>query len=190
MRKDFVPVVIFLSLALVVVLIGLGAQRTDTSGLLGAIQKQRQALQALPQGRVGTPDQYPPPEVTGEIDVDTSRDPASTICNPSWSTKSIRPPVSYTNSLKKKQIAQFGYKDTTMANYEEDHYISLELGGSPTSTRNLWPESYNTPSGGAKVKDKVENFLHKQVCTGNISLGEAQREITTDWVKVLQDNHL
>jgi hypothetical protein len=33
-------------------------------------------------------------------------------------------------------------------------------------------------------KDKVENFLHRQVCSGRMSLTEAQRQIATDWIVV------
>lgn len=106
-----------------------------------------------------------------------------TICNSSWSTKSIRPPVSYTNTLKKMQIKAYGYSDTSMADYEEDHLISLELGGSPTDSRNLWPESYKTTPN-AKNKDSVENWLHKQVCNGSLTLQEAQHDVSTDWTKV------
>lgn len=113
----------------------------------------------------------------------TQENISQNICNSSWSTKSIRPPVSYTTPLKIKQIAQYGYADTATASYEEDHLISLELGGSPTDPRNLWPEAYNTTPG-AKQKDLVENYLHKQVCDGSMSLQEAQTEISTDWTAV------
>lgn len=58
----------------------------------------------------------------------------STICVSGW-TATIRPPVSFTNSLKAKQIGEYGYSDTKMASYEEDHLISLELGGAPAASR-------------------------------------------------------
>ncbi len=119
----------------------------------------------------------------------TTANMSQTICNKSWSTKSIRPPVSYTNKLKAQQIKDFGLSDTSMADYEEDHLISLELGGSPTDPKNLWPEPYtltiNGENLGARIKDKVENYLHDQVCAGNIPLADAQQQIATDWVKVL-----
>lgn len=108
-----------------------------------------------------------------------------TICNPNWSTKSIRPPVSYTTPLKIKQIAQYGYSDTNTADYEEDHLISLELGGDPKSPLNLWPEPYNITYG-ARLKDKVENYLHAQVCSGNITLLEAQSQVANNWFAVYQ----
>ena len=105
-----------------------------------------------------------------------------TICNPGCSTRSIRPSSSYTTRVKKQQLREWGLPGTA-ADYEEDHFISLELGGDPTDPRNLWPEPYS-PRPGAKEKDVVENYLHKQVCSGTMTLQEAQRDITTDWYKI------
>lgn len=65
---------------------------------------------------------------------------------------------------------------------EVDHLISLELGGS-NDFQNLWPEPY-VPHPGARDKDKVENFLHREVCAGRIPIQEAQREIAEDWYAV------
>lgn len=108
-----------------------------------------------------------------------------TICNPKWSTASIRPASSYTTKLKIQQIESgYNYKeDINPSHYEEDHLISLELGGSPKDPGNLWPEPYDAgfPSGGAKAKDLVENYLHKEVCTGQMTLDEAQMLVVTDW---------
>jgi len=107
---------------------------------------------------------YPDPRRTpGFTNPDvTQENIEQTICNPEWSTKSIRPPESYTTGLKKKQMQAWGLPGTT-ADYEEDHLISLELGGSPSDSRNLWPEPYN-PSPDARQKDTVENYLYKEVC--------------------------
>ena len=71
----------------------------------------------------------------------------------------------------------------TTADYEEDHFISLELGGSPSDPRNLWPEPYG-PKLGAGEKDVVEKYLHKQVCSGALTLEEAQKAITKDWYRI------
>jgi hypothetical protein len=56
----------------------------------------------------------------------------------------------------------------------------LELGGS-NSIKNLWPESYRTVWN-ARVKDRLENRLHELVCSGQLDLATAQREIATDWI--------
>src|SRR5436190_23881636 len=54
----------------------------------------------------------------------------TTICVSGW-TATVRPPSSYTTALKVKQIAEYGYSDTSTADYEEDHLVPLELGGAP-----------------------------------------------------------
>jgi len=138
--------------------------------------------------RIGPPDIYPDPARTpGATDPDITQDDVqSTICNPRWSTRSVRPPAEYTTRLKSEQLRESGFSDTDLRDYEEDHLIPLELGGNPQDPRNLWPEPYRTsiPDGGAHSKDKVENYLHDQVCAGNLSLGEAQAEIANDWYQV------
>lgn len=105
----------------------------------------------------------------------------STICVPGW-TATVRPDSSYTTALKERQLATgYAYRgDTSTADYEEDHLISLELGGSPTAVANLWPEPY-TAADGARVKDRIENKLHELVCAGQLGLRTAQHAIAVDW---------
>lgn len=105
----------------------------------------------------------------------------STICVPGW-TSTVRPPSSYTTELKIQQLAT-GYayqRDLNPGDYEEDHLISLELGGSPTAAANLWPEPYFATDG-ARTKDRIENRLHSLVCSGLISLATAQQAIARNW---------
>ena len=109
----------------------------------------------------------------------------STICVSGW-TATIRPSSSFTTALKIKQIVQYGYSDTQTSSYEEDHLISLELGGAPADARNLWPEPYTVTladgrSTGAHVKDGFETKLKTQVCAGTITLAAAQSEIGIHW---------
>jgi hypothetical protein len=94
----------------------------------------------------------------------------ATICLHGW-TKTIRPPTSYTNDLKRKQMREYGVGGS-MSDYQEDHLISLELGGHPTDPRNLWPEPYPR----ASEVDSIENELNDKVCAGELSLDEAQRK--------------
>ena len=104
-----------------------------------------------------------------------------TICVAGY-TSTIRPPSSVTTTLKKEQLASgYAYRgDTSTRDYEEDHLISLEIGGSPDSPQNLWPEPY-AGSGGARIKDKIENRLHDLVCAGTLPLAVAQHAIATNW---------
>ena len=92
----------------------------------------------------------------------------TTICKQGW-TKTIRPPTSYTNDLKRKQMGEYAVGGA-LDDYQEDHLISLELGGHPTDPRNLWPEPY--PS--ASEVDSIENELNAKVCSGRLSLEQAQ----------------
>jgi hypothetical protein len=107
----------------------------------------------------------------------------STICVSGW-TATVRPPTSYTNALKKQGISDYGYSDTSMADYEEDHLIPLELGGAPRDPHNLWPE----PHAGAKnsySKDSIENKLKTAVCAGQVTLAAARKAIATNWTTAL-----
>ena len=64
-----------------------------------------------------------------------------TICERGY-TKTIRPPVSYTEPLKRRQLREYGYADQHIWHYEEDHLVPLEVGGAPRDPRNLWPEPH------------------------------------------------
>lgn len=68
--------------------------------------------------------------------------------------------------------------------YELDHLVSLELGGS-NDAGNLWPERNDHPSGAINSKDLVENALHRDVCSGRVTLAAAQSAIATDWTTAL-----
>lgn len=103
----------------------------------------------------------------------------TTICVSGW-TKTIRPPASYTNKLKLTQMKALRLTGSPRL-WEEDHFISLEIGGNPTSPSNLWPEPWADPWGAHK-KDRYENYLHREVCAGRMTLAQAQQAITTDWV--------
>jgi hypothetical protein len=107
----------------------------------------------------------------------------STICVSGW-TATVRPPTSYTTPLKIQQITEYGYADTSTADYEEDHLIPLELGGAPRAQTNLWPE----PRSGTKTastKDGVETKLKNAVCAGTVTLGAARSAIATNWTTAL-----
>lgn len=103
-----------------------------------------------------------------------------TICVKGF-TKTIRPPASYTNALKKKQIKQYRYADKKPADYEEDHLVPLETGGHPTDPKNLWPQPRNGQWNAAK-KDRLENVMHQRVCSGQMTLAAAQVLISNNWV--------
>jgi hypothetical protein len=112
-----------------------------------------------------------------------------TICLRGWA-KTVRPPERYTEALKRRQIAEYGYTIRYLSSYEEDHLIPLELGGSPTDPRNLWPEPHLASGGwGSRRKDVLEDELHRLVCEGRVPLAEAQRAIARNWIAAYQRYH-
>ena len=103
------------------------------------------------------------------------------ICVPGYSKRTRNV------SRETKELAYRLYGITTRApgEFEVDHLISLELGGS-NAIQNLWPESFLTQPLNAHVKDELENKLHALVCDGKIPLEEAQKAIATNWVQAYE----
>jgi hypothetical protein len=104
----------------------------------------------------------------------TQNDIASTICSSGYTAK-VRPSSSATDRLKAKMYVAYGIKSGTVS--ELDHLVPLELGGA-NDAANLWPEVGKLPN----PKDKVENDLHKAVCSGKVTLAAAQQAIASDWM--------
>jgi hypothetical protein len=101
---------------------------------------------------------------------------ATEVCTPGYSGR-----VRHVSETTKDQVyAEYGIASHQAGQYEVDHLISLELGGS-NSVKNLWPEAA-APIDGFHQKDRVENELHREVCAGQITLHRAQRIISGDWV--------
>ncbi len=129
-------------------------------------------IAVAPRGRGGVHGIVADPRRTpGVLNPDvTQANIRSTICRHGW-TSTIRPPSSYTDALKRKQMRAYGETGST-SGYQEDHFISLELGGSPTDPRNLWPEPYPR----ASQMDQQENQLNAEVCSGRLTLAQGQAE--------------
>ena len=84
--------------------------------------------------------------------------------------------------VKNKAYQIYGITSRKPGQYEIDHLISLQLGGS-NEISNLWPQSYITMPWNAHVKDQLENKLHALVCSGQMTLKEAQEKISGYWTK-------
>ncbi|HEX9012991.1 MAG TPA: HNH endonuclease signature motif containing protein [Anaerolineaceae bacterium] len=90
-----------------------------------------------------------------------------------------------TTQEKDAVYSEYGIASHTSGEYEVDHLVSLELGGS-NDISNLWPEAAS-PTPGFHQKDEVENYVHEQVCSGAISLADAQKQIATNWLAIYQN---
>ncbi len=133
---------------------GLG-QRTKTSGCVSA--------NGLPDAAC-TPGAIFPTATVGEI------------CTPGYTTQVRDVPI----EVKDQVYAEYGIASHEPGQYEVDHLIALELGGS-NDISNLWPEPAD-PRPGFHEKDQLENYLHDQVCSGTLPLQQAQLEIATNWL--------
>ena len=104
----------------------------------------------------------------------------ATICRPGYA-KSVR---HTSGKLKAWVYREYGISRAHRAgggHYEIDHLIPISLGGADV-VANLWPESWDTQPWNAQVKDRLENFLHAEVCAGRMPIEQAQREIAGDWI--------
>jgi hypothetical protein len=129
----------------------------------------------------GTPPQSPDSKLTpGVVNPEATKEK---VCVPNYTAgvdehgQKVR---NVPDSLKKKAFAEYSI-DPSSDKFEIDHLISLELGGA-NDIKNLWPQSYTTSPYNAHMKDTLENKLHKMVCTGQITLSKAQKEISSDWI--------
>lgn len=83
---------------------------------------------------------------------------------------------------KQRQIfAAYGLDDRASRAFQVDYLINPQLGGND-DVENLWPEPYHATVWNAQAKDALETRLHSMVCSGQMSLEEAQRQIATDWI--------
>jgi hypothetical protein len=83
-------------------------------------------------------------------------------------------------ALQKKVFEEYGIRGAKPSFYEVDYLVTPALGGAD-DIRNLWPHSYSAPWN-AKVKDELEDRLREMVCSGELDLGQAQRDIAADWI--------
>ena len=91
------------------------------------------------------------------------------------------------DATKKQVFAEYGITSHPSGSYEVDHLISLELGGT-NDIANLWPEAAS-PAPGFHEKDKVEDYLHSQICHGSRSLSEVQQQVANNWEIIYQGLH-
>jgi hypothetical protein len=84
------------------------------------------------------------------------------LCVPGYTKKVRNVPA----EMKREVYEEYGVTWHGSGDYEVDHLIPLELGGS-NSIKNLWPESHRTSPWNAQVKDRLEGKLHELVCSGN-----------------------
>jgi hypothetical protein len=98
------------------------------------------------------------------------------VCNSGW-PKNRAVPV----SVRNKVFEEYGISGAEPRAYEVDYLVSPALGGAD-DIRNLWPQSYSATAWNAYVKDALEDRLRELVCSGQLDLAIAQRDISSDWI--------
>jgi hypothetical protein len=106
------------------------------------------------------------------------------VCRKGYSSK-VR---HVTSSTRENVYAEYGIASHTPEEYEIDHLVPLELGGS-NAISNLFPQPAvpDPPGMGFHDKDRLENSMHADVCDQLYGLGEAQKAIAANWVQAYTD---
>lgn len=105
------------------------------------------------------------------------------VCSVKWGrdarhvTAAMQRQVAASYRLDRKDIVAYGKG----ACCEFDHLISRELGGAD-DVKNLWPQPWVE----AKQKDRLENWMHREVCAGRLPLIVAQQALAGDWIAAQQ----
>lgn len=138
------------------------------AGLLAGPAADAQGRESCKRGRLPDPACTPGKRARGAT--------ARKVCTPGYSGR-VR---NVSEATKRRVYRLYGIRRHSTGQYEVDHVIPLELGGS-NSIRNLFPEAAR-PKPGFHEKDRLENRLHQKVCAGQISLRSAQRRIKQNWL--------
>ena len=102
-----------------------------------------------------------------------------TICVPGYA-EDLRPATSDTNSVKQMLMQRAKMNPALTEYYELDHIIPLALGGHPRKLDNL-ALLLRDGENGAERKDRIGTKLQCLVCSHQVTLAQAQREILEDW---------
>ena len=107
-----------------------------------------------------------------------------TVCVHGWS-KTMRPSTSVTNKMKVKVMVAYHIPLTDIHKVELDHLCSIVLGCALDDEHNMWPEYWylnvDGEDHGAHQKDHAEKATQLAICSGKITLLDAQKQMVTDW---------
>ena len=114
--------------------------------------------------------------VSGAVDpAVTQANIQQTICRLRY-TRTVRPPQDWSHAVKERLLLEQRLPGR-IQDYELDHLIPLGLGGAPRDPANLWLQPWPE----ARQKDQVEVDLHAAVCSGRLTLEEAQQRMRVEW---------
>jgi hypothetical protein len=106
---------------------------------------------------------------------------AAEVCQPEFANRgrAISP------EMAGQVFLQYGIRNPGPGHYEVDYLITPALGGAD-DIRNMWPQPYSTGLWNSHVKDALEDRLRQLVCSHKLTLAQAQRELSGNWVAAYQ----
>jgi hypothetical protein len=118
------------------------------------------------------------PALNAAVSQDTLK---STICTGGYS-QSIRPAQAEVKALKLKVMADAGKTLTDSSSFQLHRIIPMELGGSASDLSNLElrPLVFEKSALGIHLQ-KTGSSLKAKVCSGKMSLADAQKEMLHQW---------
>ncbi len=102
-----------------------------------------------------------------------------TICAPGY-VDPVLPSFDAQIKQKEKLLKQRSIDESFAAEYALDHRMPVLLGGSPTSLTNLDLRRWEGRAG-QRRKERPAVYLKRCVCTGDITLKDAQKTPRTRW---------
>ena len=112
------------------------------------------------------------------------------ICQPG-SSPEVRPSVAFTQPLKLRLLRE-QYPGADPHEFELDHRVPIEDGGCPDCISNLWLEPWRDPHDhtcqpdvlmDAACKDRLERFVHREICSERMSLDQGRAIFLGDWIE-------
>jgi hypothetical protein len=91
-------------------------------------------------------------------------------------------PPSIGPATAREVFRRYGVRDPQPRDYEVDYLIPPDLGGSGEAD-NLWPQPYSRGVWNSRVKDALEDRLRARVCSGQMELRAAQKELAAGWIE-------
>jgi hypothetical protein len=92
-----------------------------------------------------------------------------------------------TVAIEQKVFARYRLPWSRRAEFKIDHLIPVELGGADTID-NLWPQSVRAKPYGADRKELLTDVLLQRIAKGQITLEQAQEQISKDWIDAFIDH--
>lgn len=91
-----------------------------------------------------------------------------------------------TLAMEQRVFARYRIPWSRRGEFKIDHLIPLELGGAD-SIENLWPQSRRAKPYGADRKKLLTQVLLARTAAGQITLAQAQEQISKDWIDAFID---